>query len=227
MQGKAARREERCAGEAPPPAGASANRNARAGRAVRPRKPRPYPNVRQSQHAVRPGAPSWFCDSRPSGAFRGRCILEEGERPEMPGGGRSRGPKVGCGLVGAVSLVSYVGVSARHVWRALGWWKFVEWTPPASGRLPGERGSLPWGNDMAGASLVFRVSAWSNHDSGVGGLGDLRPCCDASPAPVVEKKPVLTPCWNCFCDLLFVAFVIIIMLNTLPQRILLLYLTVN
>ena len=45
MQGKAGRREVvgPCAGEAPPPAGASANRNARAGRAVRPRNPRPLP----------------------------------------------------------------------------------------------------------------------------------------------------------------------------------------
>ena len=98
--------------------------------------------------------------------------------------------------------------------------------PPASGRLPGERGSLPWSNGMARPSLVFRVSAWSNRESGVGGLGDLRPCGDASPAPVAEK-PVLIPCWNCFCDLLFVAFVIIIILNTLPQRILPLYLAVN
>uniref|UniRef100_A0A8C2NY33 DUF4502 domain-containing protein n=2 Tax=Capra hircus TaxID=9925 RepID=A0A8C2NY33_CAPHI len=62
------------------------------GRCVR-GSPTPYPKVRQSQHAVRPGAPSWFCDPRPSGAFRGRCTLEEGERPEMPRGGLSRGPK--------------------------------------------------------------------------------------------------------------------------------------
>ena len=50
------------------------------GRCVR-GSPAPYPKVRQSQHAVRPGAPSWFCDSRPSGAFRGRCTLEEVEAP--------------------------------------------------------------------------------------------------------------------------------------------------
>ena len=26
---------------------------------------------------------------------------------------------------------------------------------------------------------------------------------------VAERKPILTPCWNCFFDLLFIAFVII------------------
>ena len=44
-------------------------------------------------------------------------------------------------------------------------------------------------------------------------------------APVIsdsttEKKPILTTCWNCSFDLLFVAFVIIIVQNDLPQRIL-------
>ena len=39
-------------------------------------------------------------------------------------------------------------------------------------------------------------------------------------SPVAEKKPLLTPCWNCFFDLLFVAIVIIIIQNGLSQRIL-------
>ena len=48
-----------------------------------------------------------------------------------------------------------------------------------------------------------------------------------NPIPVTtlaEKKPVLTPSWNCFFDLLFIAFIIIIQ-NVLPQRILTLCLT--
>ena len=44
---------------------------------------------------------------------------------------------------------------------------------------------------------------------------------------VAEKKPILTPCWNYFFDLLFVAFVIIITQNGLPQRILPFCLTVK
>ena len=39
-------------------------------------------------------------------------------------------------------------------------------------------------------------------------------------ASVTEKKPILTPCWNCFLDLLFTASVVIITQNGLPQRIL-------
>ena len=42
-----------------------------------------------------------------------------------------------------------------------------------------------------------------------------------------KEESVLSPFWIYFLDLLFVAFVIIIILNTLPQRILPLYLTVN
>ena len=42
---------------------------------------------------------------------------------------------------------------------------------------------------------------------------------------VAEKKPILTPCWNCFFDLLFITFVIIIAQNGLPQRTLPLCLT--
>ena len=41
------------------------------------------------------------------------------------------------------------------------------------------------------------------------------------------RRPILTPCWNCFFDMLFAAFVIIIIQNGLPQRILSLCLTVN
>ena len=33
---------------------------------------------------------------------------------------------------------------------------------------------------------------------------------------VTEKKPLLTPCWKLFFDLLFVAFVITIIYNGLP-----------
>ena len=43
---------------------------------------------------------------------------------------------------------------------------------------------------------------------------------------IVAQKPILT-CWNCFFDLLFVAFVIIIIQNGLPQRILPLRLTLR
>ena len=42
-----------------------------------------------------------------------------------------------------------------------------------------------------------------------------------------RQKPILTPCWNCFFDLLFAAFVIIIIQNVLPQRILPLCLTIK
>ena len=41
------------------------------------------------------------------------------------------------------------------------------------------------------------------------------------------RRPILTPCWNCFFDMLFAAFVIIIIQNGLPQRILPLCLTVK
>ena len=44
---------------------------------------------------------------------------------------------------------------------------------------------------------------------------------------VEGKKPILTLCWNCFFDLHFVDFVITIMQNGLPQRILPLLLTVK
>ena len=44
---------------------------------------------------------------------------------------------------------------------------------------------------------------------------------------VAGRKPILTPCWNCFSDLLFIAFVIIIIQNGLPQRILTLCLTIK
>ena len=47
------------------------------------------------------------------------------------------------------------------------------------------------------------------------------------PTLVAEEKPIPTPCWNCFFDLLFIAFVIIIIQNGLPQRILPLPLTVK
>ena len=33
-----------------------------------------------------------------------------------------------------------------------------------------------------------------------------------------REEPILTPCWNCFFDLLFVAAVIIIIYNGLPQK---------
>ena len=42
-----------------------------------------------------------------------------------------------------------------------------------------------------------------------------------------RNKPVLTPCWNCFFDLLSVNFVTVITHNGLPQRILPLCLTVK
>ena len=45
--------------------------------------------------------------------------------------------------------------------------------------------------------------------------------------PCYRKKPLLTPRWNCFCDLLSVAFVIIITHNGGPQRILPLCLTIK
>ena len=44
---------------------------------------------------------------------------------------------------------------------------------------------------------------------------------------VAEKRSILTPCWNCFFDLLFEAFVIIIIQNGLPQRILPLCMTIK
>ena len=44
---------------------------------------------------------------------------------------------------------------------------------------------------------------------------------------VAGRKPILTPCWNCSFDLLLVAFVIIIIQNGLPQRILPLCLTLK
>ena len=34
----------------------------------------------------------------------------------------------------------------------------------------------------------------------------------------VVEKPILTPCWNCFFDLLFAAFIIVIMQNSLSQN---------
>ena len=45
--------------------------------------------------------------------------------------------------------------------------------------------------------------------------------------PIAGRKPILTPCWNCFFDLPFVAFVVIIIQNGLPQKILPLCLTVK
>ena len=47
------------------------------------------------------------------------------------------------------------------------------------------------------------------------------------PMSSVAEKPILTLCWNYFFDLLFVAVVIIIIHNDLPQRILPLGLTVK
>ena len=44
---------------------------------------------------------------------------------------------------------------------------------------------------------------------------------------VAEKWSILIPCWNCFFDLLFDAFVIIIIQNGLPQRILPLCMTIK
>ena len=56
-------------------------------------------------------------------------------------------------------------------------------------------------------------------------------CLQSFPAsasfPVAGRKPILTPCWNCFFDLPFVAFVVIIIQNGLPQKILPLCLTVK
>ena len=42
-----------------------------------------------------------------------------------------------------------------------------------------------------------------------------------------RENPNLTPCWNCFFDLLFIAFLVIIIQNGLPQRILPLCLTIK
>ena len=42
-----------------------------------------------------------------------------------------------------------------------------------------------------------------------------------------REEPILTPCWNCFFNLLFVAFVTIIIHTDLPQRTLSLFLTVK
>ena len=42
-----------------------------------------------------------------------------------------------------------------------------------------------------------------------------------------REEPILTPCWNCFFHLLFVAFVTIIIHTDLPQRTLSLFLTVK
>ena len=42
-----------------------------------------------------------------------------------------------------------------------------------------------------------------------------------------RENPILAPCWNCFIDLFSFAFVIIIIQNVLPQRILPLCLTVE
>ena len=44
---------------------------------------------------------------------------------------------------------------------------------------------------------------------------------------IAERKPILTPFWNCFFDLLFIVFVLIIIQYGLPQRILHLCLTVK
>ena len=44
---------------------------------------------------------------------------------------------------------------------------------------------------------------------------------------IVAQKPILTLCWNSFFNLLFTAFVIRIIQNGLPQRILPLCLTLN
>ena len=56
-------------------------------------------------------------------------------------------------------------------------------------------------------------------------------CLQSFPAsasfPVAGRKPILTPCWNCFFDLPFIAFVVIIIQNGLPQKILPLCLTVK
>ena len=46
-------------------------------------------------------------------------------------------------------------------------------------------------------------------------------------ASAVEKKPILTPCWNCSFNLFLVACVIIIIWNDLPQRLLPLCLTLK
>ena len=47
-------------------------------------------------------------------------------------------------------------------------------------------------------------------DMGWGSQGEVRKCC--------KEKPILTPCWSYFFDLLFIAFVITIIYNSLPQR---------
>ena len=44
---------------------------------------------------------------------------------------------------------------------------------------------------------------------------------------IAERKPILTSFWNCFFDLLFIVFVLIIIQYGLPQRILHLCLTVK
>jgi len=44
---------------------------------------------------------------------------------------------------------------------------------------------------------------------------------------IAERKPILTPFSNCFFDLLFIVFVLIIIQYGLPQRILHLCLTVK
>ena len=113
---------------------------------------------------------------------------------------------------------------AERVWPTLDWWKFVEWTPPASGRLPGERGSLPWGHEPRWCS-GFLPGRTMTAVSGVWVWETFVPA--AMPLlPRLQRSQFLLHV-GIVCDLLFVAFVIIIILNTLPQRILPLYLTVN
>jgi len=51
--------------------------------------------------------------------------------------------------------------------------------------------------------------------------------CKYPKGSVAARRPILSPCWNCSFDLPFVAFVIIIVQNCLPQRILPLCLSVK
>ena len=51
--------------------------------------------------------------------------------------------------------------------------------------------------------------------------------CKYPKGSIAARRPILSPCWNCFFDLPFVAFVIIIIQYYLPQRILSLCLTVK
>ena len=92
----------------------------------------------------------------------------------------------------------------------------------------GKRGSVIQSGDSGGEGKWMDLESYLQMESAGGsdrldmgwaGQGEVRECC--------REKPILTPCWNYFFDLLFIAFVITIIYNSLPQRTLPLCLTVK